>query len=106
MRFWSNDYDTWAADDLTDIKAEMLASNIISEDDWDSDDWQEVSGTGCMWIIPQEDINMTRYRNNTEYAKYMREKYFKTLDYVFDSADHGGFGSLTHKAWLMCSTEW
>ena len=105
MKYWCDEYDTYAAETLDDVKAEKIAAKIISEDEWDSADWSERDGSVRLWIIPIEDLEHERMKNDSEYKAAMEKEYLKTLDEVFSDPSLRP-DSETGRAWFMCSTEW
>jgi len=105
MKYWNDDFDTYAAETLDDIKAEMIANNIIDESDWEPENFSEVNGDDkrCR-DIPIEDIDRVKYKKDPEYKKEMETKHFHTLSHIFNSDKRPE--STTGKAWLICSTEY
>ena len=105
MKYWCDDYDTYAAETLDDVKAEQIALDIVSESDWETENWRETDGCQKMWVTPFEDLDINRMNADPEYKMEMEKLHQKTLDEVFNSPELKP-ESETGRAWFMCSTEY
>jgi hypothetical protein len=105
MKYWNDDYDTYAAESLEDVKAEQVAINVINEPDFEPENWTECEGSKKIWTISLEDLDLKRMKTDFEYKAEMQKLHIKTLDEVFSSPELKP-ETATGKAWFMGSTEW
>jgi len=105
MKFWTDDYDTYASEDVAFIKEEQIKAGVIDAEDFEEDDWEEVSPTKRIWICGLDDIDSRRYKEDKEYKESIDKQYSKTLEEAFADKDNLYY-SETGKAWFMGSTEY
>ena len=102
MKFWTDGYDTYAAETIEDVKQEQIAQNIINEDDFYYSEWKEVSGNNKMWCCRFKKLNLVRLRDDKQYNNRIKKKYVKTLTEAFDKKMYV-YKTETGKAWFMCT---
>jgi hypothetical protein len=102
MKYWTNDYDTWAANELRDVAKEQRAQNIIGDYDFEQDDWTEVSPLTAMWICEVGDSLHERKRGNIWFF-VAKIRWLRPLWWCFLFNRNK---SKTGRAWFMCSTEY
>jgi hypothetical protein len=101
IRYWCDDYDTWAAVSLKDVAKEQRAQNIICDYDFDQNDWHEVSPFTRMWLCEVGEALRERKRG-TFWFLVAKIKWHRPLWWCF--LFHRP-PSETGRAWFMCSTE-
>ena len=102
MKFWTDGYDTYAAEMLEDVKQEQIAQNIINEEDFYYSEWKEVSGNNQMWCCSFKKLNIVRLRDDEKYNNRIKKKCVKTLTEAFDKKRYV-YKTKTGKSWFMCT---
>lgn len=106
MKFWCDDYDTYAAETLDDVRVEQEASGL-GADYWDAEAWNECSGSKQVWVTPFDeidDLDKKRVVDEPEYRETFRKIHCKSLDEIFNNPELRPV-STTGKAWYMSTTE-
>lgn len=107
MKFWCDDYDTYAAENLDDVRIEQEA-NGLGADYWDAEAWVECSGDKQVWVTPFDEIDgldKKRMADDPEYKKALKQAHCKTLEEIFNSPELRP-SSITGKAWFMSTSEY
>lgn len=85
MKFWTDDYECWAAETLDDLKRGKIEQKFIDESEWDPDDWEECCPNTMMWDCPLEDLDFNEMKCNPAYKTEMGKKYKITLQQAYDA---------------------
>lgn len=108
MKYWSDFFDTYAAENLEDVKNEQIAAGLIEDGEWYSDEWIERSESTLVWVTPIDEIDgldKKRMADDSEYKKSLKQAHCKTLEEIFNSPELRP-SSITGKAWFMSTSDY
>lgn len=101
MRYWSDDCEVYAAESLDGVRDELIALNSIDPEDWDPEEWVEVSGNFLMWNCEPQSLD--KHEHNKIYHFWIRLLHLRPIWWVhFLRQDW----TETGRAWFLCSNEW